>query len=210
MRKVSFSSVAALDETVDEKWMVVREPGHWYCKSADFALEGLGRGPGRCLVVGSPLFEVLEIGAKGWDVDFVDVRKPPEIPGFRFIQGDASSVVLPEGFDAASSSCVLCHAGLGRYGDPVVEDADGKIMQNIYKSLKKGGRAAITVGCIAKIPETLEVGRGFRVWNRDGARALMKGFKVLKERIYDCVEARWVKEPGTVLNRYYFSMLLQK
>ena len=208
MRKISVPAVANLDSTVDEKWMFVREPGHWYCKSADFALEGL-KGNGRCLVVGSPLFEVLELQAKGWDVTFVDVRKPP-IGGFKFLQGDASSLVLPEGFDAASSSCVLCHAGLGRYGDHIVEDADRKIMQNIYKSLKKGGRAAITVGCIAKIPETLQVGQGFRVWNREGARSLMKGFKILKEKIYDCVEGCWVKEPGTVLNRYYFSMLLEK
>ena len=176
--KIAISCLGRMDDTKTELWMVKRETGHWYEASADFAHKGLGRGPGRCLVIGSPLFEALELIQDRWRVTYVDVRSPPENYRrmFDFMQGDASEIKLPENFDSASSSCVLCHAGMGRYGDKVTEGADLKIMKNIHRSLKKGGKAAITVGCVAEVQETLEIGTGWRVWNLEGARVLMKDF----------------------------------
>ena len=209
MRKVFFDAFKHLEDTRDEPWIMAREPGH-YSNFADFALEGLGMGPGQCLVVGSPLFEVFELQKNGWDVTYVDVRKPPVLR-FNFIQGDASEVVLPKDFDCVSSTCVLCHVGLGRYGDPILEGADARMMKNIHGALKKGGLAAICVGTVAAIEQTVEVGKAWRVWNLDGARALVKDFKILREKVYSIGTGAWkngkISKP---LNDDYLCFLLKK
>jgi len=201
------------DSTPDETWNAVRDPSHHYFLQADFALSRLGKGTGECLVIGSPLFEALELGQAGWKVTYVDVRVPPM--GFPVvIQGDAASMKLAtEFFDAASSSCVLCHAGMGRYGEPIREDADTRILQNIYQALKPGAKAAITFGPVAAISMVARDGNRHRIYNLPIARemAKMAGFSILEEAILDISTLKWIDKPdGVSMGKNYLSMLLEK
>lgn len=203
------------DFTPDEPWTLVRDPTHHYANQADFAMERLPiTGDGRCLVVGSPLFEVTELIGRGWDVTYVDVRVPPSLPGFgwTFCIGDAATLEFePESFDAASSTCVLCHAGMGRYTDPKLEDADTRILANICRALKRGARAAITFGPVAPMSGVLRIGNTHRIYTPEEARKMTTGFHILEERILDADSLEWTNEPnGFRLGKTYLSMLLEK
>ena len=201
------------DCTPDETWNAVRDPSHHYFLQADFALSRLGPGPGECLVIGSPLFEALELGVAGWRVTYADVRMPPM--GFPVVlQGDAGSMKFaPEFFDAASSSCVLCHAGMGRYGEPLVEDSDVKILVNIHQALKPGSKAAITFGPVAAISMVARDGNRHRIYNLPIAREMASeaGFSILEEAILDISTLKWIDKPdGVSMGKNYLSMLLEK
>lgn len=202
----------ATDSTPDEPWTLTRPAAHWYNAQADWVSASLGRGPGCCLVIGSPLFEAQELSALGWDVLYVDVRAPPPV-NFPFITGDAAEVsFMPESFDAASSTCVLCHAGLGRYGDPVDARADVKILSNIHRALKPGGKAAITFGPVFRLNETVRFGRIHRVYARREVREMVKPMRILEERIFNMLKNAWVPDVNdeNVIDCDYLSMLLEK
>lgn len=133
--------------TPREPWKKRRD-GHWYASAADFATEHLGSGPGSCLVIGSPEFELRALEALDWDCTYVDIRQPP----FRckFFRSDARSMPFADdSFDAVSSTCVLCHIGTGRYGDKVALDGDDAMLVEIERVLKTGGKAALMFGPIA-------------------------------------------------------------
>jgi len=201
------------DFTPKEPWTPKRQPGHHYSLQADFALAGLGKGPGKCLVIGSPLFEAIELSQAGWDVTYVDVREPDGDYPFVFVRGDASKMDFgTESFDAVSTTCVLCHAGMGRYGDPVVEDADEFILMSIFKALKKGGRAAVTFGPVSNTSMPMRLGNVHRIYNLKTARTLTLFFKVLEERILDADRCQWISEfeHAEIFGRDYLSMLLEK
>lgn len=211
-----------LDFTPDEPWYASREADHHYSFQADFALQGLGNGPGECLVIGSPLHEARELHEAGWTVTYADVRIPSNIPFIsRFFWGDASKIYFGKDvFDAASSTCVLCHAGLGRYGDPIVEEGDILILKNICRALKPGCRAAITFGSVmlqlkAGDYQIWRVGTAYRIYTVDACRsmALDSGFRILEEKIFDANRLRWRSKDeslDSVLGRDYLSMILQK
>lgn len=199
--------------TIDEPWTVQRPSNHWYAYQADYALEALGRGPGSLLVIGSPIFEAVELENAGWDVTYMDVRHPPLVK--HFLKGDVSIDGLPaETFDAVSSTCVLCHAGMGRYGDAFVDDGDFKSIHNIFSTLKKGGLAAITFGPVSCQEHQYRLGNMQRVFTIDSAKriALRAGFLIEDLKIRDLHRDIWVEdfeEPGK-LDRHYLSMTLRK
>ncbi len=202
----------ASDDTPEEPWYWKREPSHWYAKQADFALSSLGSGPGSCLVIGSPLFEAKELAQAGWDVTYVDVRKPPATDGLKFIQGDAGALDFGSGFDCASSTCVLCHAGLGRYGDPMIERGDEAILKNVLRSLKVGGLFAVTFGPVFTFDVTVRYSRVHRVYSLPEARKMTTGFRIREEKILDTRVNDWVPGLNTdkILDINYLSMLLEK
>jgi len=156
------------EHTPDEPWYADRaaaeREGHVYAVFADFALETLGAGAGRsCLVIGSPLFEALELHEAGWAVTYLDIRKPPL--ALRWVEGDATA--MPFGgarFDAVSSNCVLCHVGLGRYGDAKTQNGDFAMLHEIARVLRPGGTVAITVGPAADCGHTRRMGTIHRVY----------------------------------------------
>lgn len=198
--------------TPDEPWTLERPSNHWYGYQADYALEKLGFGPGNLLVIGSPLFEALEFEARGWDVTYMDVRKPPI--QINYFAGDISTTSTEKTFDAVSSTCVLCHAGMGRYGDEVLDDGDLKSLKNIYASLRKGGRAALTFGPVSGNRDQYDLGNMQRVFTVDSAKriTLKAGFFIEDLKIRDLTEDLWVedfKELGK-LDRHYLSMTLRK
>ena len=132
--------------TPDETWKMEGEGAYAYAER--FAVDKLGSGSGKrkCLVIGSPIPEVRSLAANGWRVSHVDVRNPPEVQG-DFIVCDATDLLFEnESFDAVSSTCVMCHAGLGRYGDPVKSNGDVLMLREIYRVLKPNGLAVVMPG----------------------------------------------------------------
>lgn len=201
------------DSTPDEPWTSTRDETHHYAKQADFALEGLGRRAGKCLVIGSPLFEAVELSEAGWDVTYVDVREPPGSYPFEFINGDASTLDLGESiYDAASTTCVLCHAGMGRYGDPLSPEADELILNNILKSLKTGAHLAVTFGPVVNTSMPMRFGNTHRLYNYQTVLDLTRRFNVITTRILDIDENQWIKayETSNKFGKDYISMILEK
>jgi SAM-dependent methyltransferase len=177
--------------TPDEPWYVEREAGHVYNAAADFALENL-RGDGACLVVGSPIFEVKELEQAGWDVTYLDLREPPM--KLRWVAGEASEMPFADAaFDAVSSSCVMCHVGLGRYGDREDEWGDFRMMLELHRVLKPGGYCAMTVGPLADREHTGMIETMHRVYTLSDAveMAAFAGFGVEKSQIWDTENSRW-------------------
>ena len=176
-------STSSNNRTPDEPWTPKRQGAHWYNVSTDFALRHLGQGAGKCLVIGSPLFEASELADAGWDVTYLDIRTPPELDSrLTFVQHDASSLPFPdESFDAVSTACVLCHAGMGRYGDPVIEDADEKVIAEIARVLKPGASAAVTFGPVIDAPMMMLLGDCQRIYTLSEAMRMTQHAGLLIE-----------------------------
>lgn len=137
---------------VDEPW--TESPPckeHWYNGAAQFAASGLGPGGGRrCLVVGSPPFEERILREKlGWHTTHLDFRPAPSSIPER-VRGDVLHLPFADdSFDAISCTCVLCHVGLGRYGDPALGDGergDWLALAELKRVLKPGARMAVMFG----------------------------------------------------------------
>lgn len=185
MRPHILFSASSNESTPDEPWTYHRPRAHWYNASADFAVRNLGAGQGKCLVIGSPLFEATELRDAGWNVTYLDVRKPVLLDSLiDFIQCDATELPFPnESFDAISTSCVLCHAGMGRYGDPVVEDGDELILSGIARVLKPGALAAITFGPVIDQDMMMRFGNMQRVYTLAEARRMVSAAGLKEERV---------------------------
>jgi len=208
------------ESSPDEPWYESREIAvrekHFYVPLVDFALRALGKGNGSCLVVGSPIFEALDLQDAGWKVDYLDIRQPP--PSVHWIEGDVGTMPLPDSaYDAVSSTCVLCHVGLGRYGDAINENADFAMMREIARVLKPGGLTALCAGPVADCQFTRRLGTMHRVYVRDDIDAMVAqaGLETLEAAVWDTEGARWrdTREPmaRNVENiPDYLSMVLRK
>jgi SAM-dependent methyltransferase len=216
---VGMMSYGALPlHTPDEPWYETRagsEAGHVYCAAVDFAVASLGSSAGKCLVVGSPLFEVTELMAMGWNVTFLDVRKPPN--GVPWVHGNACAMPFEdESFDAVSSSCVMCHVGIGRYDDPKCTQGDLKMMRELYRVLKPGGLCALTIGPISNIETTIRLVTMHRVYSFRNALGMAheSGFEVERTRIWNTADSMWreIGEPITdsVNEPDHLMMLMRK
>lgn len=184
-------------KTTGEKWKSEIE-GHWYQAAKDFAVEHLGQGFGRdCLVIGSPRFELKALEDLGWKTYYNDVRQPPfEVE--RFLQGDATTPQFAAAcFEAVSSTCVLCHAGLGRYGDEVnLEHGDELMLREIYRILKPGGKAVLMFGPVSNIAKMIRRGTEHRIYTVPEAKRMLlaAGFEIGEVRIWDTYDSSW--RPG--------------
>lgn len=161
------------NRTVDEPWTPTRPRAHWYNVSSDFALRSLA-GSGKCLVIGSPLFEASELADVGWAVTYLDVREIPLWDArITCVQSDARALPFPSAsFDAVSTACVLCHAGMERYGDARDDDADEMILAEIARVLKPGASAAVTFGPVAQAPMMMRLGDCQRIYTLNEAQAM--------------------------------------
>ena len=202
------------NSTPNEPWTMDRKhyPSHWYVQQADFALKRLKTG--RCLVVGSPIFEAMELISSGLIVTYFDVRDP-KVEGLPFVQGDATKMQFAdESFDCASSTCVLCHAGLGRYGDAQVEDGDELMLSEISRVLKKGGKLAVTFGPVSTHWTVARLENCQRVYSLDEATrmAIASGFVVTEVDVLDTRDAVWIHNVSEDerVDRFYLSMLMEK
>lgn len=209
-------------DTTGEDWW--REgPCHWYDAAVGFAVAKLGHGGSRrtCLVIGSPIPEVRALRAEGWRTTHVDVRRPPEEAG-PFTVGDAMALPFgDESFDAVSSTCVMCHVGLGRYGDPERPNGDMDMMREIARVLKPGGLAAVMVGPALPdevLQESIVYGNVHRIyrWRDVGVMARLAGLECKESAIFTTKEGEGTPNLGVVIgeNRVieycYLSVLLRK
>ena len=154
-----------------ELWRTPNEPWHpttgTYALAKDWALAMLGSGQGRsCLVIGSPLAEAQALYERNWNVTYLDWRLPP----LRFydmpicLEDVCAMSWLDASVDAISSTCVLCHVGMGRYGDPVREDAPFTMLKECARVLKPGGHLVMMAGPVARFPEIFPQHRVTSVW----------------------------------------------
>lgn len=203
------------NSTPNEPWTVERNayPGHFYVAQADFALAKLPDA-GKCLVIGSPIFEAQELQEKGLKVIYLDVRDP-KIEGLEFELGDATKMSFPdESFDCVSSTCVICHVGLGRYGDEIVDDGDVKMLQEIGRVLKPKGKLAMTFGPVGKYWTVAKVGRRHRIYSIPEACRMceVSGLKPLQFGILNILENKWGNDipESTNIDKLYLSMYAEK
>jgi SAM-dependent methyltransferase len=209
--------------------------GILYLVTSHWAASMLGSGKGepipannswhrkKCLVIGSPMLEIKLLAGNYWSITHVDIRKPPRVIG-HFCKGDVTCLPFArnEYFDAVSSNCCLCHAGLGRYGDRMVTNGDELGLSEIARVLKKGGRAAITFGpAMPGLKESVILNGVHRIYQPEDAAAsaakfglrcvgaaLYLGGKWLSE---EKIEERKKLDPTRDLTEVcYLSMLLEK
>ena len=106
-----------------------------------FAARNIRRlAPRSILDVGSYRHFLLGLQAH-FPVTTMDVRnRKPLFPGETTLTGDAKRLDLPDrSFDLVLSLCTLEHLGLGRYGDALDFEADGKAFREMVRVLKGGG-----------------------------------------------------------------------
>lgn len=207
--------------TPNERWHLDRPScryenfKHWYEASADFARQYLPvSGDGKLLCVGSPIFEATELEADGWDVTYLDVREPPGV--VKWAKGDAADMPFEAGsFDALSSSCVICHVGLGRYGDAVRVNGDMDMLRECKRVLKAGALMQIAIPVIPG-DTPCRLGNCHRVYPvmRTFEMARECGFRIERYAIWDSSESKWGVESDVLLSQNlaypdYISMLLR-
>lgn len=199
------------NQTCREPWTLKRV-GHWYDYQADFALANLPK-EGKCLVVGSPIFEAMEIRDRGLEVTYLDCRKPDvEIS---HVEADATDMPFPDGsFDCVSSTCVLCHAGLGRYGDKVIDNGDEKMLKEISRVLKSGGKAVLTFGPVSRHVTVARIDTCHRIYSIPEAERMTEsvGMKMVSVMIFDILNGMWRYDlpEDDRLDRFYLSAVLSK
>lgn len=214
-----------LNNTENEAWCISSTQAH-YAAGAKFAMHYLGMGAGQqCLVVGSPPLEALALRALGWDVTFLDVRQPPSIEGVRILLADATSIPLgDDSFDAISSTCVLCHVGLGRYGDSLHDNGDVMALREFVRVLRPGGKATIMFGpCVKILNRTLTLGAVNRLYALGdlqkmvaeagltiGACGLWEDNDHWADSLECGSEVAWISRNRVEISYSYVTMLLEK
>lgn len=220
MRNALFIESSSCAFTPKEAWSTTNTVEHYRAARA-FSLLHLGPGNNcPCLVIGSPIYEAGRLAEEGWDITYLDVRKPPE--GFRFIQCDATDmrgVIADRAYDAISTSCVLCHAGMGRYGDPKVEDGDEKMMAEMFRVLVQDGKAAVMIGPVIDGDQPIVLGNCHRIYTVAEARRMAEaaGFEIKECDVWSAERDRWLlrhERPerfSASARRFdYLSMLLRR
>ncbi len=209
--------------TTGEPWWDGKEV-RWshYKAQEEYVANYLGYGGLRhCLVIGSPMPEVERLFANRWNVFFLDIRKPADCKVHSTI-GDATDMhqqVADNRFDAISSTCVLCHAGLGRYGDPVKPNGDVLMMQEMFRVLRPGGVAVIQAGpSIPWLQKSYVHGNIHRVYQpcEVAVMATKAGFEFVEMALW--VNGDWMSGSNVTphvfdngdVEYHYLSMILRK
>lgn len=190
--------------TPNETWTMAFKPGHPYEAACQWAITTLMAEPRvSVLVLGSPPAEAEALRAVGWDVTYADWRTPPRIVGV-VVRAHVNAMALPfpdESFDALSSTCVLCHVGLGRYNDPMVEAGDAPMLAECRRVVKSGSLVALMPGPVWDGPVPVVQGITQRVTTVAEFQmlALGVGFEVQGVRVFRPTLFRWLvpSEPMT-------------
>jgi SAM-dependent methyltransferase len=182
---------------LDEAWVLPNTVNAHYDAAAKYATSVIGAGTGKCLVVGSPIFEAEALADLGWDVTHLDVRPQPPCR-IHCVRGDLISLPFADNtFAAASSTCVLCHAGLGRYGDRVDPDGDRRGIKELARVLVPGGKLALMLGpCFPSLRRTLVCDTMHRIYKLTEAVSLAEiaGLRFLSLSLWDFETKRWLNE----------------
>lgn len=195
--------------TPNEKWCTRINSGYdksWYdlCTAEAVAYIGApSETRTRLLVIGSPVVEVHRFGDLGWVPVYADVRKPPQIESL-WIKCDATDLSRfgDASFDAVSTTGVLTHVGLGRYGDAKVRGGDAIAVQGISRVLRAGGRAALTFGAVIDAPEPIIWGTTHKIYTTEDAQRITReaGLRIENTRFYRPAWKRWLRD-GEALSK---------
>lgn len=199
MRWADWKKVADYEDelTPNETWTTALKPGHPYEAACQWAVETLGPGKGASvLVLGSPPAEAEALRAAGWAVTYADWRKPPRIVGVK-VRSGVNAMAVPfedESFDALSSTCVLCHVGLGRYNDPIAEAGDIRMLDECRRVVKPGSLVALMAGPVWDGPAPVVQGITQRVTTVAECQMLAMGvgFEVQAVRLFRPTLFRWL------------------
>lgn len=141
----------------------------------------------------------ISLASMGFSVTGVDLADYELThPNFKFIKGDMVSVSLPANtYDLATCISTLEHIGLGVYGDDNDLSADKKVMQIIYKNLKKNGRLLLTVPFGKKY-----LNSSFRSYDPAAIKALFEPeFKIQKSEYYYSKNSKWLPADLNTMNK---------
>jgi SAM-dependent methyltransferase len=126
----------------------------------------------------------VELASLGYNVTGTDINDYPFThPNFRFIKGNfLDSPFEDESFDAVVAISAVEHCGLSAYGSQEFSDGDKRVMEQMHRILKNGGKLLLTVpyGKKGLLPGPFAQ----RVYNRDSLDKLLDGFNVIKEEYF--------------------------
>lgn len=123
----------------------------------------------------------IELASRGMKVTGVDLR-PNYIshPNLLFYQGNYFNIEFSDSyFDAIIAVSAVEHAGLGAYGEKIVEDADKYLLQSFFRQLKQGGQLIITVP-FGKSKITPK----YRIYDHNTLKGLLEGYLIDIEEYY--------------------------
>lgn len=142
----------------------------------------------------------LQLASLGYQITGFDLQNYGyKHPNFHFIRGDfLKNKMHNSSFDIAIAISSIEHAGLGSYKSPVFSDGDIKIVDEIKRKLKKGGRLLITVPFGKKFKDKLT-----RIYDSQTLRDLLKGFKMIKEEYYirNKEKTTWIKQKKELVEK---------
>lgn len=153
-------------------------------------LDRYGR-PRDALDIGSELFQVIAESVLATALTFVDIRRPlataTDLGATCWI---GSACALPpewtDRFDVVTSSCVLCHAGDGRYDDTFNPIGDRAMLAEMARVLAPGGRLLLMPGPMCSDPRPLLMYNEHRVytfaWMREALARV--GLRVTETAVY--------------------------
>jgi hypothetical protein len=125
---------------------------------------------------GSGLVEAIREFRSGWQVLGIDLAQ-----GGDAVMDACSAGFRDKAFDQVISISTIEHVALDD------KSGDAKAMQEIFRMLKKGGSAIITVPCgMGGRPE-------HRVYDRKSLAELASSFKVAKKEFYRYDSGKWLK-----------------
>jgi len=123
--------------------------GHYFHQDLLVAQRIFLNGPKTHVDVGSRVDGFVAHVASFRPIEVIDIRPQPNATrNIRFIQADLMSSLDQKFVDYCDSlSCLhaLEHFGLGRYGDPIQYDGYQLGLDNLWKTLKRGGKLYLSV-----------------------------------------------------------------
>ena len=130
----------------------------------------------------------IELASLGYKVTGYDLRDYSfSHPNFRFIKGDFLKNNFPdEYFDGVIAISTIEHCGIEIYGSTSLDDADRRVIDEIYRVLKKKGRFIITVpfGLRGQNPF-------YRIYDAETLRALLKDFSIIEEKYFRTIDRKY-------------------
>lgn|SRR3989338_5749865 len=123
----------------------------------------------------------IQMASLGYKVSGFDLQDYYfEHRNFKFYQGDFLKNNLKSGtFDIATGISSIEHSGLGSYESPVFSDGDKKVMQEIKRLLKAGGKLIVTVPFGQRHKDEF-----LRNYDIEALKFFVSDFKIVKERYF--------------------------
>ncbi len=133
----------------------------------------------------------IELASLGYNVTGVDINEYPYThPNFNFIKINfLNNAFHDECFDAIIAISAIEHCGLPAYGSQEFSDGDYKVINEMYRILKKDGKIGLTVPFGEK--GLIEGPCGQRIYDYNSLIALLSNFKILKEAYFIGIDKKY-------------------